>query len=68
MSRDNYVLESNALIVDPLLSRRHLDDADVATPARRRAALDEVTAADVQQFIALVFDLDDRIEVFRTAE
>ena len=68
VSRDNYVLESNALIVDPLLSRRHLDDADVATPARRRAALDEVTAADVQQFIALVFDLDDRIEVFRTAE
>ena len=59
---------TNALIVDPLLSRRHLDDADVATPARRRAALDEVTAADVQQFIALVFDLDDRIEVFRTAE
>ena len=66
--RDDYALESNTLILDPLLSRRHLDDADVATPARRLAAVDDVTAADVQQFIALVFDLDNRIEVFRIAE
>ena len=68
VARDNYALESNSLILDPLLSRRYLDNADVATPARRRAALDDVTAAEVQQFIALVFDLDNRIEVFRTAE
>ena len=65
---DDYVLESNSLLINPLLSRHHVDDADVATLARRRAALGEVTAADVQQFIALLFDLDNRIEVFRTAQ
>ena len=66
--RDNYVLESNSLLVNPLLSRHHVDDADVATPERMRAALNEVTAGDVQQFIALLFNLDNRIEVFRSAE
>ncbi len=66
--RDNYVLESNSLLINPLLSRHHVDDADVATPERMRAALNEVTAGDVQQFIALLFNLDNRIEVFRSAE
>ncbi len=66
--RDDYVLESNSEIIESLLHRHHLDDADVATPAQRRAALEDVTAADVQRFIALLFDLDDRIEVFRTAQ
>ena len=66
--RDNYVLESNSLIINPLLRRHHLDDADVGTPAQRRQALNEVTDADVQQYAALLFNLDNRIEVFRTAE
>ena len=66
--RDNYVLESNSLLINPLLSRHHVDDADVATPERMRAALNDVTAGDVQQFIALLFNLDHRIEVFRSAE
>ncbi|WP_419909835.1 M16 family metallopeptidase [Candidatus Poriferisodalis sp.] len=66
--RDNYVLETNPVLINTLLSRHHRDDADVATPDRRRAALDDVTAADVQQFIALLFNLDNRIEAFRTAE
>ena len=66
--RDNYVLESNSVLINPLLSRHYADDPDVATPARRRAALNDVTAGDVQQFIALLFNLDNRIEVFRTAE
>ena len=35
---------------------------------RVREELGEVTAAGVQQFIVLFFDLDNRIEVFRTAE
>ena len=65
---DNYVLESNSLLINSLLSRQFVDDADVSTPARRRAALGDVSAADVQRFIALLFDLDNRIEVFRTAE
>ena len=66
--RDDYALETNSALINPLLLRQYLDDADVATPARLRAALDDVTAADVQQFIALLFDLDNRIEVFRSAE
>ena len=66
--RDNYVLESNSLIINPLLRRHHLDDADVGTPAQRRQALNEVTADDVQQYAAALFHLDNRIEVFRTAE
>ncbi|WP_420625440.1 M16 family metallopeptidase [Candidatus Poriferisodalis sp.] len=66
--RDNYVLESNSLIINPLLRRHHLDDADVGTPAQRRQALNEVTADDVQQYAALLFNLDNRIEVFRTSE
>ncbi len=66
VTRDNYVLESNAVIIDPLLRRRYADGDDVATPAQRRAALSEVTAADVQEHIALWFGLDNRIEVFRS--
>ena len=66
--QDNYVLESNSLILNPLLARLHLDDENVGTPAQRRAALQQVTAADVRQHIALFFDLDNRIEVFRSAE
>ena len=66
--RDNYVLESNSLIINPLLRRHHLDDADVGTPAQRRQALNEVSADDVQQYAAALFNLDNRIEVFRTAE
>ncbi len=65
---DNYALVSNPQIVNSLRSRHHLDDADIATPARRRAALPNVTGADVQQFIALLFDPDNRVEVFRAAE
>ena len=68
MLQDNYVLESNSLILNPLLARLHLDDENVGTPAQRRAALQQVTAADVRQHIALFFDLDNRIEVFRSAE
>ncbi len=66
--RDDYALESNSLILNPLLARLHLDDEDVGTPSQRRAALQEVTAEQVRQHIALFFDLDNRIEVFRSAE
>ena len=66
--QDDYVLESNSLILNPLLARLHLDDANVGTPSQRRAALQEVTAEDVRRHIALFFDLDNRIEVFRSAE
>ena len=65
---DDYALESNSQLVSLLLSRHHADDAAVVTPDRRRAALEGVTADDVQQFIALLFNLDNRIEAFRTAE
>lgn len=66
VTRDNYVLESNSAIVDPLLRRHHADDSNVGTPAQRRAVLDEITAAEVQAHIALWFNLDNRIEVFRS--
>ena len=65
---DDYALESNPQLVNLLLSRHHVDDAEVATPARRKAALDGVAADDVQQFIAMLFNLDNRIEAFRSAE
>ena len=66
VTRDNYVLESNSLIINPLLRRQHADDNNIGTPAQRRAVLDEITAADVQEHIALWFNLDNRIEVFRS--
>lgn len=65
---DDYLLESNSLILNPLLGRLHLDDDNVGTPSQRRAALGNVTAEQVQQHIELFFDLDNRIEVFRSAE
>ena len=68
VTRDNYVLESNSLILDPLLRRHHADDSNVGTPAQRRAVLDEITAAEVQEHIALWFNLDNRIEVFRSEQ
>ena len=68
VTRDNYVLESNSAIINPLLRRRHADNDDVATPAQLRAVLEEVTAADVRDLVALLFNIDNRIEVFRTAE
>ena len=68
VTRNDYAVDSNASIINALLSRLHVEDADVATPDRRRAALDAVTAADVQEHIALWFNLDNRIEVFRSAE
>ena len=68
VARDNYQLDGNSEIVSPLLRRRHLDDALVGTPAQLLQALDEVAAADIQRYMPLFFDLDNRIEVFRTAE
>lgn len=68
VTRDNYVLVSNSLIVDPLLRRLHADDDNVGTPAQRRAVLEEITAADVQEHVALWFNLDNRIEVFRSEQ
>lgn len=66
--RDNYVLESNSLIINPLLLRHHADDSNVGTPAQRRAVLEQITAAEVQEHIALWFNLDNRIEVFRSEQ
>ena len=68
VARNNYVLESNSMIITPLLRRHHADDPDVGTPAQRRAVLDEITAAEVQEHIALWFNLDNRIEVFRSEQ
>lgn len=65
--RDDYQLDSNGEIIGPLLRRPHLGDAP-GTPEQRLQALAGVTAADVQQLVALLFDLDNRIEVFRTVQ
>ncbi len=67
VARDDYQLDSNGEIVGPLLLRRHLGDA-MGTPEQRESALGAITAADIQQFVSLVFNLDNRIEVFRTVE
>ena len=40
----------------------------VGTPPQLLQALAEVTAADIQRYMPLLFDLDNRIAVFRTAE
>lgn len=66
--RDNYRLDANGEIISPLLRRRHLDDALVATPAQRLAVLDRVSADDVARYVSLFFDLDNRIEMFRIIE
>ncbi len=65
---DNYAFESNFDIVRPLLRRLHLDDEDVGTRGQLRAALANVTAEGVHRYIKVFFDLENRIEVFRSAE
>ncbi|MYN66510.1 MAG: hypothetical protein F4X11_16005 [Acidobacteria bacterium] len=66
--RDDYQLDSNGEIISPLLLRRHLDDALVGTPEQRLQVLDEVTAADIQRYMALFFNLDNRIEILRVEQ
>ena len=68
VARDNYQLDSNAEIVSPLLRRRHLDDHLVGTSEQRLQVLSEVTAADIQRYMSLFFNLDNRIELFRSAQ
>ena len=68
VARDNYQLDSNAEIIAPLLRRRHLDDTLVGTPEQRLQVLSEVTAADIQRYVSLFFNLDNRIELFRSAQ
>ncbi|MCY3586976.1 MAG: insulinase family protein [Acidimicrobiaceae bacterium] len=68
VTRDNYVLESNSAIINPLLRRHHADDGNVGTPEQRRAVLEQITAVEVQEHIALWFNLDNRIEVFRSEQ
>ena len=66
VARDDYQLDNNDEIIGPLLRRRHLHDAVVGTPSQRLQALSEITAADIQKLVALLVDIDNRIEVFRT--
>lgn len=68
IAHDNYQLDSNGEIIGPLLLRRHLDDALVGTPEQRIMMLDEITADDIQRYISLFFNLDNRIELFRSTE
>ena len=67
VARDNYQLDNNNEIIIPLLRRRHLGDA-AGTPEQNLQALEGITAAGVQQFVAQVVNLDNRIEVLRTVE
>ena len=67
VARDDYQLDSNSEIVGPLLRRRHLGDA-FGTPEQRLEALGQITAADVRQFVSVVVNSGNRIEVFRTVE
>lgn len=66
--RDRYQLSINSEIIEPLLRRRHLDDALVGTPEQRLAILDEIAAADIQHYLPLFFDPDNRIELYLGAE
>ena len=68
VARDNYQLDNNNEIIGPLLRRRHLNDAPAGTPSQRLQALSEITAADIQQLVTQLVDIDNRIEVFRTVE
>jgi zinc protease len=63
--RDDYQLDSNGEILSPLLRRRHLGDAP-GTPDQRLQTLGAVKSADVHRLVSLLFNLDNRIEVFRT--
>ena len=67
VARDDYQLDSNGEIIAPLLRRRHLGDA-LGSPEQRLQALSEITASDIQQFVSVVVNTDNRIEVFRTVE
>lgn len=66
--RDDYRLDDNGEITGPLLMRRHLDDALVGTPDQRLALLEELTAEDISRYAALFFNLDNRIEAFRSVQ
>ena len=63
-----YAAATNAQIAAPLLLGHILDSRAVGTPAQRRQALSQVTAADVQSFIASAFNLQNRLESFRVVE
>lgn len=63
-----YAAPTNASIAAPLLLGHVLDRQDLGTPAQRREALSRVTAADVQTFIAALFNLQNRLESFRIVE
>ena len=66
VAHTDYQLDANGEIIGPLLRRRHLGDAPSGTPEQRLEILDTLTAAEIQQFVSLVFDLDNRVEVLRT--
>ena len=67
VARDDYQLDNNNEMIGPLLQRRN-PDTPASTPTQRLQTLDEITATDIQQLIAQLINLDNRIEVFRTVE
>ena len=56
-------VSSNAVWLNVLTSRLHLDDADLFTPQRLLAELEKVDAAAVQSLAADLYGTEDRIEI-----
>ena len=59
----DYGDDSNAVWLDVLTSRLHLDDADLLTPSRLQAELEQVDAAAVRDLAAALYGSGDRIEI-----
>lgn len=59
-------VSSNGVWLDVLTSRLHLDDADLLTPQRLLAELEQVDAAAVRDLAAALYGTGDRIEIITT--
>ena len=63
--RADYTEPSNGALLSTLISRLHLDDADLATSQNSLEELDAVTVASVKSMAAILYDREGRVEIVR---
>ncbi len=63
--RADYTEPNNGTLLSALISRLHLDDADLATSRNSLEELDAVTLASVKSLAAILYDREGRVEIVR---
>jgi len=63
--RADYTEPSNGALLSTLISRLHLDDADLATSQNSLEELDAITVASVKSMAATLYDREGRVEIVR---